>query len=437
MPPKKKKASKKPPKQKAATKGKAPAKLSKLQLVDALIERTNKKLKHARMSRGADYTLPWYTLRRPTGLLTLDVACSGGLPAGAPVQIIGKPGIGKSYLVNRIMAEVQKYYGDDFAAAVAMTEGRFAKDWAKQCGVRTALSAREIAELEYCEKEADPTWTGYDEKTLNWFTDQKGAGVAEIIGATAEDLYDAVLEAIASGYFQLVSIDSLGNLLTKNEDEGDMSDKSYGGAAGVNTQFMHKYGQLLCLLDEFGRANETTVIFVNQYRVNIKTRESRFQRGPQREGKVAGGYAIQHGKMVDIELSPGTMLYTAEADPLIGRRVQTGKKVEWEILKQKAGGHEGHVGYYKHIFGDKNEFECLGADVVDDMVSAGLRHGLIALSGAWFNLLSEDNKIVLRGQGRENFVQRLEEFPEFQEDIRERVFKANGIKCRYGPLPTD
>ena len=440
-PPKKKKktAKKGPGPKKTAKKAKkevgpkkSSSNLTTSQKVDVLLDKINKTFKHARCSRGKDYSLPWYTLRRPTGLVTLDVACAGGLPAGGIVQIIGKPSVGKTYLLNRILAQVQMYYGDEFAAAVAMTEGRYGKDWAKECGVRTSLSAKEIFELEYVEKLHNPDFPGFTPEEVAEFTDQVGAGVTEIIGNTAEDLYDAVLAAHESQLFQVIAIDSLGSMLTKNEDDGDMADKSYGGASQVNTQFMHKLSAQMCSLSEEGDANPTTIILINQYRMHIPKPGGGGGFGRRRQEpdmKQGGGYAVQHGKMLDIEIETAGQIWSEEINKKTGKKDILGKKMNWEILKQKAGGHEGHRGFYKHLFASK------GASVCDDLTTAGLMYDLIQMSGAWFNLIGDTGNVVLKGQGREKFVAKLEDYPEFQEYIHDEVMKANGIKCRYGPIP--
>ena len=420
---KKKPATKKAAKKKTKAKKKGAPTLTKRQRVMAIRDGINKVTKgRARMSLGSDYVLPWLTLRRPTGILSLDIACRGGLPAGAPVQIIGKPQVGKTYLSNRIIAETQKHYGDDFAAAVAMTEGRYQKDFAKFiCGVRTAYSEEEIEELEAVEYLCNPNFEGFTADELDFFRDQVGMGVSEIVGGTAEDLYEAVLVAIQSKEFQIVVIDSIGALLTKLEDEGEMRDKTRGGAAAVNTQFMHKYSALLTDLDETGRANETTVIFINQYRVVLN--QSKFATGPRSEMSVTGGYAIQHGKMLDIELAPGKLLTEGEGDTY--RRI--GKVVNWEITKQKAGGHEGHRGHYNHMHG-------IGADVVDDLVGVGLGIGVVEMASAWHSLMNPHGEELLKAQGREKFCEALREEPDMQAYIRDEALRRAEIRCRYGPL---
>jgi hypothetical protein len=195
---------------------------------------------------------------------------------------------------------------------------------------------------------------------------------------------------------------------------------------------MHKLSAQMCALDDAGNANPTTIVLINQYRMNIKT-GGRFgrSRAPEPDMKQSGGYAIQHGKMLDIEIAPAGQIWSEEPDPRTKRKKVLGKKVDWEILKQKAGGHEGHRGSYKHLFASK------GASVCDDLTTAGLLYDLVRINGAWFNLIGDRGDIVLKGQGREKFVAKLEEYPEFQEYIHDEVMKANDIKVRYGPIPTD
>ena len=67
--------------------------LTRQEQLDALAEQITKGSRgRARLCRASDITLPYYYLRRPSGLIDLDIATGGGLPAGGLVELIGPEG---------------------------------------------------------------------------------------------------------------------------------------------------------------------------------------------------------------------------------------------------------------------------------------------------------------------------------------------------------
>src|SRR3954468_18617480 len=89
-----------------------------------------------------------FMLRRPTGIIGLDLRLGGGFPAGGLSQVIGKESSGKSFVVNKTIANCQSIYGKDTAISICMTEMPWDKSFAKWwCDVRVAFSEQEIATL--------------------------------------------------------------------------------------------------------------------------------------------------------------------------------------------------------------------------------------------------------------------------------------------------
>jgi recombination protein RecA len=352
-----------------------------------------------------------FMLRRPTSVTSLDIALGGGLPAGGLTQIIGKYSAGKSYLANRIMATAQQNYGEDFAASVNMTEMRFDKHFAKwQCGVRIALSEDEIAVLRKIQ--IDRGLPDYTPEQVDWLRDQVGTFVEGVAG-TAEQILEVVVQQVESNLFQVVLVDSFGALLTAAEAEADegLEQKHRGGAAMVVTQFMHRLHAALNLPDKYGRPNTTTVIGINQYRDNVN---AGLYGNPM---KVAGGHALAHGKLVDLHIEQGSKIRVAVSRT---ENKIVGKEINWEILKGKAGCHDGPKGTYKFYFGESNF--PFGIDLYSDLFSAGIQTGVVEQSGAWFSYAGEK-----LGQGMENAALKLYNDPGLLQKIRKDIFKVAGL----------
>lgn len=381
--------------------------------VQLLQQQINKQFKGGIVVREGSEITNVFVLRRPTGVTTLDLAIGGGIPAGGLTQIIGRYSAGKTYLCNRIMAEAQRNYGDEFAGSACMTEQRYDKTFAKwRCGLRVAFSEPEIAVLRRAYRENGHTDFEFPPEMLAWLRDQVGT-FTETLGATAEQILEVAVQQVESNLFQVVLIDSFGALLTKAEAEAEegLEQKHRGGAAMVVTQFMHRLHAALNMPDKYGRPNTTSVIGINQYRDNVN---AGLYGNPM---KVAGGNALAHGKLLDIHIEQGARLKAQ-----FGNETKiVGKEINWEILKGKAGCHDGMKGSYKFYMGEYGY--PFGIDVYSDLLIAGLQAGVIQQSGAWYAYAGEK-----LGQGESNVALTLHQRPDILQRIRIEIFKIAGLQ---------
>lgn len=358
------------------------------------------------LQAGQDFTNV-FLLRRPTGITSLDLAIGGGFPAGGMSQIIGKEGVGKDYLVNRTMAQLQGTYGADSAILLAMTELSYDKEYGRKCGVRVALHPHEIAAMEAARRRPLTA----DERA--YWTDQVGE-VHQLMAANAEILLEETAKCIEANVYQLVVINSFGALLTKAEEEAKegIVKKHYGGAAVALTNFMKRVHAALNLPDANGRPNTTTILGINQYRENL---------GPDAQWnpiRIAGGAALKHGKLIDVLLEQRARIKVDKPKPII-----FGKEIHWQITKGKAGCHDGPKGMYPFYFGEYGY--PFGADFYQDLIMCGALQGVIEQSGAWFAF--QDDTFNLRGQGKENFAHAIASEPGAYEHIRGKVLDAAKI----------
>lgn len=381
--------------------------------IELLQQQINAQFKGGVVLRQGSQITNVFMLRRPTGITSLDIAIGGGVPAGGLTQIIGKFSAGKTYLVNRIMAEVQRIYGNEFAASANMTEQRYDKHFAKWlCGLRIALSDGEIAVLRQGYRENGHPDFEFSNEQVTWLKDQVGCFI-ESVGATAEQLLEVAVQQVESNLFQVVLIDSFGALLTKAEAEAEegLEQKHRGGAAMVITQFMHRLHSALNMPDKYGRPNTTSVIGINQYRDNVN---AGLYGNPM---KQAGGNALAHGQLLNIELEQGAKLRVT-----VGKEQRIiGKEINWGILKAKAGAHDGPKGSYKLYTGEMGI--PFGVDIYSDLLSTGLQTGVVQQKGAWYSYQGENI-----GQGEQGAAQSLYQNPDMIQSIRREIFKAAGLK---------
>lgn len=398
------------PKAKALAKKKQPV-LTKSEKIDLLRNGVNAKYKGRVIVRSGDEFSNVFLLRRPTGITSLDTAIGGGFPSGGLSQIIGSDGVGKDYIVNRTLANLQAVYGNDASIALAMTEMSYDKQYAKLCGVDIAFTPMEIQEWE------DSIHRKFTPDEMAWATSQTGH-IEQIMAATGEELLETTAQYIQSNLFHVVVINSFGALLTKAEEEAKegLVKKHYGGSAMPITNFMHRVHAALNMPDDNGKPNRTTIIGINQFRDNLG-KDSEYN-----PLKIAGGWALKHGKLIDVYLQERKQIRIPGRTK--SEQIAVGKEIHWEIIKGKAGCHDGPKGMYPFYFG-KHGYP-FGADVYQDLIMVGVSHGIVQMAGAWLSY--QEQGYDIRGQGKEQFSHAVASVPGALDHLRRRCFDAADVK---------
>jgi RecA/RadA recombinase len=377
--------------------------------LDALAVQVTKGSKgRARLCRASEITLPYYYLRRPSGLIDLDIATGGGLPAGGLVELIGPEGSCKSWLLNQYLKRQQEIFAEDFAGAVAMTEMHYDKLFGKMHGFRVSYSAAEIARMEAVEERS------FTAKELAELRDEVGT-FHTVFADSAETLYDAILDMLLPDLYNVLGIDSWGSLMTAAEANKGMKDKTRGGSAKVNAEFIRRYTAIMMGVGG-GTPVSTTVIGVNQMRDSMD---------PKKLYEIQGGWALKHGKFVSIMLRPGKRLFqnpkgvVTEGKPEgQSKLVKVGKIINWEILKGKAGCHDGPTGSFRYYY-------ATGADLERALVIAAQKCGVVETKGSWYSF---DGK---KKQGIDKWVDAIREDSTLRMEMEGKVMKANGVQPNY------
>ena len=282
---------------------------------------------------------PW-SLRRPTGIISIDLALAGGFPAGAVSQVWGKFSSGKTMLGLMCMAQVQKNYGND--AVVVYSSHGYGLDMsqARAAGCQIALTAEEMQRMKRIVLAATGAeMTPEEEKGLlyqpgDFLVIETGEGEAAE-EKPAEACAEAVLEVVGSGLAQVVFFDeAAGSIPTadriKKALDGDKDIRLADQASFVG-EFLRKLTPKI-KLRRGGRPNETTVLVAVQRRVAIGATKY------QKQSRQAGGTPLEHYKAMDLQLTPIKTLRRGKEGPIYG------KEIKWSLDKGKLHTHEGHTG---------------------------------------------------------------------------------------------
>lgn len=414
---------KKPKQSETAPKDEAPTKKSGQSAVQAWAAKINssQRFKGVVQVRAASEVQTPYNLRRPTGIMSLDLALAGGLHAGGPIEVHGAESAGKTHLVFRVAGGVQQHYKERAAILIFNTEIRLDKGFARRSGFCVAYSHEEIKELDLLRQARGmPPFTKEEHDDLR----MQIGDVIIISAATADHGLQAALDGLESNLFQLFIIESLGAFLTPEAAEGDVGDAHYGGSSRVLTDFQNKVYPLFMMDRPDGTMNETTIIGINQARAVI----GGSPRGPKTKA-AAGAYSWKHGQLASIELSRGADIRESDRGPVIG------KEVNWKLTKGKVGTHDGKRGEYNYFHVPRTQpvfwseasanTDGFGVDVYTDLMEAAIQLGVAQANGAWFTLLGK------RFQGKEKLADAIATDPILAGETREHCMRASGLLVRY------
>jgi recombination protein RecA len=255
----------------------------------------------------------------PTGLFIDKLSGIGGIPRGAITEIFGDEGIGKTSACLQLVANAQK---QGLRCLWADVEYSFIPGYAKILGVdnsKLGLIREEFAE------------------------------------ATLEKLE----EAVKSGEWDLIVLDSVGGILPRAEAEKGVDGKTIGGQAGLMARFCRKIVPALSI-------NGAALIVINHSFIDIMS------------GKLltSGGRKLAYHKSLSIrfKLKQGVTLKTGD------RKV--GKVIVGEVRKNKLAATEGLELDGQLIFG--TGFSA-GADLLND----ALDKGVVAKKGNTYYLGTE------------------------------------------------
>ena len=354
-----------------------------------------------KLFKADEYSMPWVMKRLPTGILDMDIALQGGLPAGGLSFITGKQGVGKSWLANQIIREQQELYGDDCNIAWISTEIPYDKLQGQSCGVAVPLSSKELDKLKKDFEAAGDQLPADVEEDM-----QREVGhFVTVPPITAEKSLDIALDLIRSREFNVVVIDSFGSMLTDLEKDKDLDESNrVGGAALLNTSFARKLNEALGTNEE-GEPNLTCVIGINQVRDNMN-RANKYSP----EIIETGGWALKHARLVTIYMTKSKLKEGT---------TRVGSTVRWEITKQKAGGHEGARGEFDYFYSHG------GIDYPLHTLQIAADYGVVQRSGSWFSYNGQKLGQGATKASAEMVAQGL------TDTIRDETLRTSGVKCQY------
>ena len=323
--------------------------------IDGIIAFYNKKGK-AVIQRGKD--IRWEDPQRiPSGSLTLDYITGGGIPRGRLTQFKGKESSGKTTTACKVVGNVMRSGGE---VAWAAAEG-FDKKWARKTGAPIPYNEAELAKMNKLQRK-------FIEK-------QEWPGSFTLISAdTGDSLLDVVIDFTRSGQFDLIVIDSLAMLRSTRIMNDSVEKENRGGQGKMFSEWTAKMYPAFNNQESMGNP-KTAIIGINQLR--DQGFQSQFQMAPD----SPGGWALKHGKGLDVQFTPEDLIIEAFTD----YRVVYGRTTQIKVTKSKVCPpfREGTFDFY---FEDYMGHKAGEIDLAKEIRVLGTRLGLIKQGGSWFSI---------------------------------------------------
>jgi recombination protein RecA len=296
-----------------------------------------------------------------TGSLAIDLALGvGGLPRGRMVEIYGPESSGKTTFCLSVIAEAQKNGG---LAAFIDVEHALDPKYARIVGVNL------------------------DDLLVS----QPDSG---------EDALNITETLIRSNAIDVIVIDSVAALISKQELDGQMGDATVGSQARLMSQAMRRLTAVVS-------KTKCICVFTNQIREKIGVMFGNPETTP-------GGRALKFFSSIRIDIRRKDQIKTPE-----GRVI--GNRTKIKVVKNKVAPPFTEC-----------EFDIMydeGISRMGSILDLGLEHKILEKKGAWIAYQGE-----LVGQGRDAAKQTLKEKPEIAEKIAKAVLEK--VKVTGGSTVT-
>ena len=287
----------------------------------------------------------------PTGNLLIDRALGvGGFPRGRIVEIYGPESSGKTTLTLTAIAQAQKNGG---LAAFVDVEHALDPQYAKKL------------------------WVNMD----NLLVSQPSSG---------EEALRIVETLVRSNALDVIVLDSVAALVTKQELDGEIGDSTVGAQARLMSAAMRKLTSIIAKA-------RTTCIFTNQIREKIGVMFGNPETTP-------GGRALKFYSSVRVDIRRiGAIKHT---DGTV-----SGNRTRLKVVKNKVAPPFTEA-----------EFDIMyneGISAVGSLLDLALEHGILLKRGSWFSYKGEQ-----LGQGRDATKDALKADEKMYAEIEQKVKNA-------------
>ena len=330
--------------------------------LDEIIKQVNKNAKEDIITKGlAEFN---YT-RIPFTSPRMNYMTYGGLPIGKLIEFYGEEHGGKTTTALDVVANFQNMFPDKEVLYID-AENTLDVKWAEKIGV-----------------------------------DLSNLTIMQPKEQSAEEIFQIIYDAVYTGEVGLWVLDSIGVLLSEQEWEKEIGDKTYGGISAPLTRFSKKIETIMSRY-------HCTGIGINQLREKINS--------PYGGTDTPGGRAWKHMCSVRIQFSRGKFIDEKGNEVSRGTENPAGNIVMANATKNKTAPPTRHIGQYTILYDS-------GIDYISDLIDVAVLYDIIDKRGAWFTVIDVDTGEVLRDkiQGQANLHDVLDNDVDLLQRVEEMV----------------
>lgn len=330
--------------------------------LDEIVKNANKRFKEQIITQG----LGEFSYKRiPFTSPRMNYCTFGGIPIGKITEFYGEEHGGKTTTALDIVANYQNS-GDDRDVLYIDAENTLDVDWARKIGV-----------------DVDKMY------------------ILQPKSQSAEEIFQIICDSVDTGEVGLWVLDSIGALMSAQELEKTLEDKTYGGIAKPLTLFGKKVEMLM-------QRHKCTGIGINQIREDLNSTWGGIS--------TPGGKAWKHFCAVRMQFSRGKFIDEKGNELTRSAENPVGNIVMMSMTKNKTCPPVRRTGQYRLLYD-------LGIDYISDLIDTAIRFDCIQKHGAWYDIINPDTGEILEGklQGASNVRSFLES--EEHSDILEQLEK--------------
>ena len=330
--------------------------------LDEIVKNVNRQQKEEILTKGLN---EFSYQRIPFTSPRMNYCTFGGLPIGKITEFYGEEHGGKTTSALDIVANYQQM-ADARDVLYIDAENTLDVEWAKKIGVNV-----------------DSMY------------------ILQPKSQSAEEIFQIICDSVDTGEVGLWVLDSIGALMSQQELDKSMEDKTYGGIAKALTLFGKKIEMLM-------QRHKCTGIGINQERQDMNSVYG--------GTTTPGGKAWKHFCAVRMRFARGKFVDEKGNELTRSAENPVGNIVMMSMTKNKTCPPVRRTGFYTL------NYET-GIDYLKDLVDVAVKFGIIDKHGAWFDIIDIETGEIIEGkiQGQANVYKYLDEHDEALERVEKLV----------------